>query len=125
MSIDYRGGFNFAALRQAIADALPDALEAGGDHIADVADTRVPVLTDLEKANDRRRADPGELKRSRYVRTEGASVAVGYSSYWAKWQHERLDYHHEVGQAKYLESAFNEGGDEALQKVAKRIREGL
>lgn len=128
MSIDYEGGFDFTQLRSDLEGVLPDALSDGGKVIRDLADSRVPVLEGeaLKKANDQRRTDPGALLRSGYTRVEGeTTVAVGYSEFYAGWQHERLDYHHEHGEAKFLESAFNQGSDEALIKVADRIQEGI
>lgn len=125
MSIDYEGSFDFSELRANLARVTPEALEDGAKVIGDLSDTRVPVLVDLTRANKKRRADPGELRESRFIRVEGASqVAVGYDAYWAAWQHER-EYHHEIGQKKFLETALADGKDDALEAVAVKIREGL
>lgn len=125
MSIDYEGNFSFAELDERLKAALPDAILAGGDYIGDKADERVPVLVDLERANQKRRADPGELKRSRYVRLSGNDAEIGYRAYWAHWQHERLDYKHEIGESKWLERTLVEDGHRALEKVTEYLREEL
>lgn len=126
MSIKYEGSFDFSGLEARLAAALPDALRGGAEVIGALSDDKVPVLVDLKKADDQDRADPGELKRSRYVLVEGTEDAViGYSDDNAKRQHEELSYHHDVGQAKFLESAMVEGKDEALQVIADKIRERL
>lgn len=48
-------------------------------------------------------------KLKRYVQEhkaeDKATIVVGYSQDYALEQHERLDYAHKVGQAKYLETA--------------------
>lgn len=128
MSINYKGSFDFSQLRADLNDALPDALTDGGNVIADLSDTRVPVLTGaaLKKANDQRRSDPGALLRSRYVRVEGLTqVAIGYSEFTAGWQEERLDYHHEQGQAKFLDSSLNDASEDAMDKVSERLSEAI
>lgn len=126
MSIDYKGDFDFGDLNARLIEALPEALKDGGEVIGKLSDDKVPVLVDIKRANEKRRADPGELRDSRYVEVEGVSdVAIGYRAYWAGWQHERMDYHHVIGQAKFLEQALTEGKDEALQAVADGIREQL
>lgn len=125
MSIDYEGGFDFAGLEARILKALPDALKAGGDYIGERADARAPVLVDVKRANKQRREQVGDLVRSRFVRPEGNDVAIGYSVYWAGFQHEDLEYHHDIGEAKWLERTFAADGDDGLGKVAEKLREAL
>lgn len=128
MSINYEGDFDFSGLRADLDSVLPDALEDAGNFIADRTDPKVPVLEaeGLKKANKQRREDPGALLRSRYVRVEGNSqVAIGYSEFYAGWQHERLDYHHEHGEAKFLENTINDDGEEAYDKLAERLAEAI
>lgn len=57
----------------------------------------------------------------------GKSISVtlsygGAADAYAIVQHERLDYHHNVGQAKYLESVLNESRPFMAGRVAKRIK---
>ena len=53
------------------------------------------------------------------------SVTLGYggaASAYALVQHERTDYQHTVGQAKYLEQPVNEAAAGLGQRVAARMR---
>lgn len=62
-----------------------------------------------------------------FVRLEAAQerVAIGYTAYWALWQHEKLEYHHDEGHAKFLELALVAGQGVALETVAAEIRKAL
>lgn len=104
------------------------ALQDGVDHLGQVAQAKAPLLTGaaLKKANDERRADPGALRRSMYTRVLDDNTAeVGFSEFYAGWQHENTDYHHQDGQSKYLEEPLSTEKDATLQIMADRIREGL
>lgn len=53
------------------------------------------------------------------------SVELGYggaASAYALVQHERTDFHHKTGQAKYLEQPVNEAAAGFGQRIAARIR---
>jgi hypothetical protein len=105
-----------------------EALQAAADHVKNVAQGKAPLLTGvaLHKANDERRANPGELRDSAYSRVlDDTSAEVGFTSFYAGWQHERMDYHHEDGQAKVLEEPLATEKDEVLRIMADKIREGL
>lgn len=73
--------------------------------------------------------DLGTLRASGFVdgpeiSGNTATVTLGYggaASAYALIQHERMDYHHDVGQAKYLEQPVNEAVVGFSQRVAKRI----
>lgn len=126
MSIRIENNLNLGELRRRIAELTPDALEAGAEHVKAVAVEKAPLLVDLERANQDRRADPGELRESAYVHViDDVTAEVGFSAFYAGWQHERMDYHHEVGQAKFLEEPLVTEKDETLQIMAGKIREGL
>lgn len=125
MSIEFRGDFDFAQLNEKLAAAIPEAALAGGDFILDKAIPRTPLLVDLKRANQKRRAHPGELRESGYVKRSGNDAEIGFSSYWARWQHEREDYKHPDGQWKYLETTLLLDGHEALEHAARRLREEL
>lgn len=126
MSIEWDDDLEFGEFEKRLSAILPDALEAGGNHIKDEANDKTPLLVDLVKANKKRRTQVGYLRDSAFVRVEGLlQVAIGYTAYWARWQHERPDYHHVIGEFKWLERTLLADGHEALRKVADRIREGL
>lgn len=122
MSIRIENSLNLGAIKQKTRDVSPEALLDAAEHVLQVAQGRAPVLVDLAKANDQRRANPGELRDSGYARVIGDDVAeVGFTAYWAAWQHEKMDYHHEIGEAKYLELPLASEKDEALRILADRI----
>ena len=73
--------------------------------------------------------DFGILRASGFVdgpeiKGDIATVTLGYggaASAYALIQHERMEYHHTVGQAKYLEQPVNEAVRGFSQRIAKRI----
>lgn len=72
---------------------------------------------------------PGTLRASGQVSEpirEGKNIKVilsfgGGSIDYAIIQHERLDFHHTTGQAKYLESVLNESRSHMLARIAARV----
>lgn len=72
---------------------------------------------------------PGTLRASGRVSKpehEGRNISVtlsygGLAEDYAVPQHERLDYHHTTGQAKYLESVLNESRPFMLRRIGARI----
>jgi hypothetical protein len=52
-------------------------------------------------------------------------VIIGYGAYWAVWQHEHLEWHHEHGHAKFLELAVVEQREIVYGILAVAAREGL
>lgn len=62
-----------------------------------------------------------------FVRLEAAleRVAIGYTAFWALWQHEKLEYHHTVGHAKFLELALMELVAACMEIIAAEIRKVL
>lgn len=59
------------------------------------------------------------------IKADGAEVTFGYggaASDYALIQHERLDYHHEVGQAKYLEQPFMAATAGMKERIASSVR---
>lgn len=125
MGLDFDGSFNFTALNDRLAEAIPAAAVKGGDLILERAEPRVPLLVDLKRANQKRRTDPGELRRSGYVQRSGNDAEIGYTAYWARWQHERLDYSHDVGEPKFLENTLLRDGDDALKVAAEYLQQEL
>lgn len=79
----------------------------------------------LAESNRRAPEDEGDLKASGRAVADGNEAAVGYGAPYAVRQHEKLNYHHDSGQAKYLETAVHVAKDEALEAIAASIREAL
>jgi hypothetical protein len=72
--------------------------------------------------------DSGTLRDSCVIEEGDNYVIVGYggaaSSYAAR-QHEDMSYHHDVGQAKYLEQPATEMEEEIKAAVAKAVAEAF
>lgn len=125
MAIDYEGDFEFDEFEKRLSAAIPKAALAGADYLLEKATPRVPVLVDLKRANQQRRANPGELRDSGSTRIVGNDAEYSWSSYWAKWQHERLDFGHEIGEAKWAERTAVEEGEEAIRRAGEKLAEEL
>ena len=93
----------------AIEKAAHDALVDTAKEVLRTAKTLVPV-------------DDGDLKRSGKVEQQWKEVAVVFRAPHAWLQHERLDFEHPNGQAKYLEAAVDQVGVEAAIVGAVRAR---
>jgi hypothetical protein len=80
-------------------------LEAVGKAILQLANTLVPVSANGSHGNP-----AGFLRDSGHVEIEGSGidseVKIVYDADYAAPVHERLDVHHPVGQAKFLEEAY-------------------
>jgi hypothetical protein len=122
-----------AKLRAVKASFLPDLLEA----------VRAEYGIELREAQERCPVDvsadaehPGALKSSAKltVYSEGGKVKAvlsfgGTNEMWPDVivtyeviVHEDLEAHHEVGQAKYLESTLNESAPFMLDRIAARMK---
>lgn len=103
-----------ADARVLLAAAAPIATRAAADHLLAVSEPLVPE-------------DTGALKASGQVTQEGTKATVSYSAVapdgydYAAIQHERLDYHHEHGQAKYLEQPMNSEAHAILGIVGETL----
>jgi hypothetical protein len=89
-----------------------NGLEALGNEIKSLSQTRCPV-------------DSGTLRGSAQVVRENDKVIIGYggaASSYSIAQHENLGYHHPVGQAKFLESAFDELSGKVEEYVKRAIK---
>ena len=89
-----------------------NALEALGNEIKSLSQSRCPV-------------DSGALRGSAQVVRQGDKVIIGYggaASSYSIAQHENLQYHHPVGQAKFLESAFDELSGKVTEYVKLALR---
>jgi hypothetical protein len=70
--------------------------------------------------------DRGTLRTSEqavHATADDLESAVTADTPYAVRQHEELDYHHEVGRAKYLEGPFEENQDELMKIIAAQIGE--
>jgi hypothetical protein len=118
VSVTIAGSAELAARLRAAGEAGIRGAEAGlfaaGNVIMEDAKRRAPV-------------DLGNLKGSGYVAdperaATGVTIEVGFggpAAAYAVVQHERLDYHHDVGEAKYLERAIDAKKDEAFAAMAR------
>lgn len=73
---------------------------------------------------------PGSLKASIHAEPptiEGTTITaeIGSNLVYAAVQHERLDFRHDQGQAKYLETALNANGSELTQYVKDAVQKEL
>jgi hypothetical protein len=72
--------------------------------------------------------DHGTLRDSCVIESDENSVTVGYggaASSYAAVQHENMSYHHNVGQAKFLEQPAQEMEEEIKEAVLKAIKEAM
>jgi hypothetical protein len=128
MSIRIVDGLHLGGLIERVDAVTPEALLDAAEHVKEISAKKAPLLTGaaLHKANDERRADPGALRRSAYAKiVDDSTAAVGFTEFYATWQHERLDYHHEDGEAKFLELPLASEGDNVLRIIADRVSEAL
>jgi hypothetical protein len=116
-----------AAAHEVVQAALA-GLEDAANMVKDKAVDKAPLLTAESMPRAGRVGGdqggvPGELKESARVDMEGSTAAISFNTIYASLQHERLDWHHTDGEAKYLERAMNETRHEQVEIIAKRIRE--
>lgn len=76
----------------------------------------------LEESNRRAPKEDGDLIDSSSVSVTDLQARIHYGSFYAAWQHERLDYAHDDGEAKFLENAAEAETGAALQIMGARIR---
>lgn len=100
-----------------IAKKVFGVLKEVATEIKGVSQSRCPV-------------DTGTLKNSAVIKSDETKyeVRVGYggaASKYALIQHENLNYHHDVGQAKYLETAFTETIPGLDGKIKNRLQPGF
>lgn len=100
---------------EAIQEALKTALLTCGADLQRKSSEQAPKDTGDLRGNCA--VDDGDL--------DGLSVRVGYSLPYAMVQHERLDYHHTDGKAKYLEDPFNENIDKYQKTMKETAKRGL
>lgn len=130
------GGGQFLAACEEIKKAALDALLSAADEIVlPEAVKKAPELVDVARAGTGhgphanpakyQGGAPGELKASGHVvdeLAEGQRVGVAFDTPYAALQHERMDWHHEQGEAKYLENALTEKAEEVIDHIANHVR---
>lgn len=100
-------------LDRAKLENMPEALHAGAEVIlADAVDKAPKESNDL--------AESGRVDDDR---GGDDTVAIIFDSVYARYQHEHLRFKHpHGGQAKFLEGAMLEKGNEALSAIAEVLR---
>lgn len=93
--------------------AVTRGLQAGGEMILQASDLLAPIEPDPKHGV--------HMVETGFVRPEGTQVAVGYEAFWAVWQEVKDEYHHEHGQAHFLETALVAGSEAAFAKIAETI----
>jgi len=95
-----------------VRDAITDGLHAAAEVIKQEAIERTPKET-------------GELRNDCTTAAEGFEAVVYYSKPYAAKQHEELGYHHQDGEAKFLENACIAKAPIVGQILAEAIRRQL
>lgn len=132
---DITGGELLFVADEIMRAAMEALLSAAEDIVMPVAVEKAPLLIDEKRAGTGHgpRANPGkyqggkvgELRASARVIDERGKGRVGveFDTPYAALQHERMDWHHADGEAKYLENALNETSDEVIARIAEKIRQ--
>lgn len=100
--------------------ASSEGLVEAGKYLLDLSQPLVPVDTGRLK-------DSGKViqenKNTIYVTYEAFNPENGYE--YAPIQHEVLDFHHDIGQAKYLEEPFATNINLLVEITAGKVKEGV
>ena len=103
------GAFNFQAaelvIRQATSEGLLDAAEV----VKQEAIQRTPL-------------ESGYLRNTATAKAEDLEAAVGFDGPYAIVQHENVGFHHQDGEAKFLENAVIAVQPVVAQVIAQAIR---
>lgn len=138
MSFKVRGVGDMIKVLKDIADKFPDRVAAAiyqeGQIEMTEAKRRTPVSPTAAQFKAMGRTMPkglvpGTLRASGTVsepERHGRNISVtlsfgGAAIEYAVVQHERLDYIHTTGQAKYLESVLNESRSSMASRIAARV----
>ena len=95
-------------IRQATTDGLLDAAEV----VKQEAIQRAPL-------------DTGYLRNTAQAQAEGNEAVVSFDGPYSVRQHEEVGYHHQDGEAKYLENAVIAKQSVVAQVIAQSIRRSL
>jgi hypothetical protein len=114
LELDWRGKQVLAQIRKGEASAVG----AAAGLVFDASQKRVPVDTGKLKASGRVEVDEENA-------TATISYGKGLPDYRAVAEHEKTEYKHEHGQAKYLEGPLNELKKQALGAIAADLKKKL
>lgn len=103
---------DFTAAAQRIIEAAETGLQDAADHIKADAVDRAPK-------------DTGYLRNTGETDQDGLAASIYFEGPYAVRQHEELDWHHQDGEAKYLENAVIDNREEAGAIIAEAIRQAL
>lgn len=117
-------------------DALAKRLGVVREEVRKAVTVGVRAVAENVRTNSMRRTpvDLGTLRASHFIDEVGevgdtifttVSVGGGAAEDYAVIQHERLDFHHDEGEAKFLESARNEELPNAAPLIAKFTAEAI
>jgi len=100
--------------RRRVEAAAVRAVDEFGEHVIGDSQQLAPVDTGALQASAT--TLPAELDGTIVRKT------LGHNTEYAAAVHERIDVHHELGQAKFLETAIRTNADKFRAFVADRIR---
>lgn len=103
-----------------IKDGSSEGLVDAAKYLLELSQPLVPVDTGRLKESGK---VVEENSFTTYVTYEAFNPENGYE--YAPIQHEALDFHHNVGQAKYLEEPFVMNIDKLVEIVADKTKEGV
>lgn len=106
--------WNGPQVAAAIKREAAAGVESAAQHVLGVAVNRTPKDRGDLRQSGRVEADPAE-----------ATAAVVFDTPYAVVQHEELNYKHDVGQPKYLESAGHDTATQCRQIIATAIKRGM
>lgn len=103
-----------------IKHSSSEGLENAAKYLLELSQPLVPVDTGrLKESGKAFMAD----EKTAFVTYEAFNPENGYE--YAPIQHEALDFHHNVGQAKYLEEPFLQNMDKLVDTIAVKVKEGV
>ena len=112
MSLEWHG--------EEIAERIQQAAKRGLRNAAEVV---------LDEAVNRAPVETGALRASGKTATDGMEAAIGFGSgptaQYSIVQHEKVGYHHNDGEAKYLENAVRAKQGDVVNIIADEIRGAL
>lgn len=125
-----RGGLEMERRIRGIAAKYPRRVEAAAYYEANIEMTESKRRCPVYSGPPRKGEVPGTLRASGTVQRpewRGKTVTCtlsygGAAEDYAVVQHERLDFFHRIGQAKYLESVLNESAPYMASRIAEHVR---
>lgn len=103
------GAFNFTAAELIIRQGAGEGLQEAADVVKQESIERTPLET-------------GELRNDCSTAVEDLDAVVYYSKVYAARQHEEVGWHHQDGEAKFLENAVIAKQSEVAAVIAQAIR---